>query len=175
MAIQIHDVSHYLDTARRLAEQVAIDADRIDAERQLPTELANEMADEGLFRLLLPRSFGGVEMEHPDFLNILEVFSGVDASTAWCLNQNNVFSTSSSRMPTAIVREIWDDPRGVVTNGPPTAASMATPTPGDTGSAAIGTSAAAVIMPPGSGRWLRWGIRDNEPMRPATGPELGYC
>ncbi len=130
MAIQIHDVSHYIDTARRLAEQVAIDADRIDAERQLPTELANQMADEGLFRLLLPRSFGGVEMEHPDFLNILEVFAGVDASTAWCLNQNNVFSTSSSRMPTAIAREIWDDPRGVVTNGPPTAASMAAPTPG---------------------------------------------
>ena len=76
MAIQIHDVSHYIDTARRLAEQVAIDADRIDAERQLPTELANQMADEGLFRLLLPRSFGGVEMEHPDFLNILEVFAG---------------------------------------------------------------------------------------------------
>ena len=130
MAIQTHDIAHYLNTARRMAEQVAIDADRIDADRQLPTELANEMADEGLFRLLLPRSLGGAELAHPDFLSILEVFAGVDASTAWCLNQNNVFSTSASRMPAATAHEIWDDPRGVVTNGPPTAATRATPTDG---------------------------------------------
>ena len=58
----------------------------------MPPDLAADMADAGFFRLLLPRELGGAELAHPDFLNILEMFAGADASVAWCLNQNNVFS-----------------------------------------------------------------------------------
>jgi alkylation response protein AidB-like acyl-CoA dehydrogenase len=125
-----HDIDYYLDKAASLAEQVAACADRIDDERQLPPELAASMADDGFFRLLLPRSLGGAELAHPDFRRILRVFGPVDASVAWCVNQNNVFSTNSTRMPRKTAREIWDNPRAVVTNGPPTAASRAVPVEG---------------------------------------------
>ena len=125
-----HDIDYYLDKAASLAEQVAACADRIDDERQLPPELAASMADDGFFRLLLPRSLGGAELAHPDFRRILRVFGPVDASVAWCINQNNVFSTNSTRMPRKTAREIWDNPRAVVTNGPPTAASRAVPVEG---------------------------------------------
>ena len=125
-----HDIDHYLKRAGALAEHVAACADRIDAERQIPPELAAEMADDGFFRLLLPRSLGGAELAHPDFRRILRVFGRVDASVAWCLNQNNVFSTNSARMPEQTAREIWDDRRAVVTNGPPTAAAKAIPVEG---------------------------------------------
>jgi alkylation response protein AidB-like acyl-CoA dehydrogenase len=128
--MQTHDISHYLKISERFVDQVAVDADRIDADRQLPSELADELADAGFFRLLLPRALAGAELDHPDFLNILEAFAGADASTAWCLNQNNVFSTSSSRMQFETAREIWSEPRAVVTNGPPTAASKAVPATG---------------------------------------------
>ncbi len=128
--MQTYDIAHYLEYAHRLAEQVAVDADRIDQERQIPAPLADEMADAGFFRLLLPRALGGAELEHPEFLRILEVFAGVDASTAWCLNQNNVFSTSSSRMPVATAQQIWGEQRAVVTNGPPAPGSQAVPAPG---------------------------------------------
>ena len=128
--IATYDIAHYLDDARRFAAQTAVDADRIDAERQMPAKLAHDMADAGFFRLLLPRALGGAELAHPDFLKILELFAGVDASVAWCLNQNNVFATSASRMPIATAHEIWDEPRAVVTNGPPTAICKAAPAPG---------------------------------------------
>lgn len=124
------DIAHYLKLADDFAGQAAAAADRIDADRQLPADLAAAMADAGFFRLLLPRELDGAELPHPDFLQILERFAGVDASTAWCLNQNNVFATSASRMPLATAHRIWDEPRAVVTNGPPTPACRAVPEPG---------------------------------------------
>ena len=124
------DIAGYLPAARRFAGQVAAAADRIDAERQLPPELAADLADAGFFRLLLPRALDGAELPHPDFLRILEIFAGVDASVAWCLNQNNVFATSAARMPPDTARQIWREPRAVVTNGPPTPACRAVPVPG---------------------------------------------
>ena len=125
-----HDVAYYLKRAGPLAEKVTASADQIDSERQMPRDLAAELADDGFFRLLLPRSLGGAELAHPDFRRILRVFGQADASVAWCLNQNNVFSTNSVRMPEETAREIWGEQRAVVTNGPPTAAAKAVPVEG---------------------------------------------
>ena len=113
------DIAHYLDAAPSFVERVADAADWIDAERRMPPDLAADMADAGFFRLLLPRELGGAELAHPDFLRILELFAAADASVSWCLNQNNVFSTRSTRMPRATAQEIWHERRAVVTNGPP--------------------------------------------------------
>ena len=130
MPIAQHDTEYYLDTARELAARVAANADRIEADRQLPAELANEIADKGFFRLLVPRSLGGAELDHPTFRRILEVIAEVDGSTAWCINQNNVFATDSVRIPEQTAREIWDEKRAVVTNGPPSASAKAIPVDG---------------------------------------------
>jgi alkylation response protein AidB-like acyl-CoA dehydrogenase len=125
-----NDIAHYLDAAQPFVARVDEAADWIDAERQMPPDLAADMADAGFFRLLLPRELGGAELAHPDFLNILEMFAAADASVAWCLNQNNVFSTRSTRMTMTTAREIWGEQRAVVTNGPPAAGSKSVPTPG---------------------------------------------
>lgn len=130
MAITEHDLSYYLNAAQELALRVAENGDRIDQECQIPPELAADMADEGFFRLLLPRRLGGAELAHPDFLKILEIFAAADGSTAWALNQNNVWSTNSVRMVDQTAREIWKDQRAVVTNGPPTASAVAVPVEG---------------------------------------------
>ena len=120
-----HETEYYLDTAREVAAHVAANADRIDLERRIPTELANEIAENGFFRLLVPRSLGGAEMDHMEFLGILEVFAEADASTAWCINQNNVFATDCVKMPEPLAREIWDEQVAVVANGPPAPSAKA--------------------------------------------------
>lgn len=130
MSLTQHDLSYYLNTAQELAARVAENADLIDRECQIPSDLATEMADKGFFRLLLPRRLGGAELEHPDFLQILEIFAAADGSTAWALNQNNVWSTNSVRMVDETAREIWSEQRAVVTNGPPTASAVAVPVEG---------------------------------------------
>ena len=130
MAFPQHDLNYYFDTAHELAEKVAANADQIDIDRQIPTELTNELADKGFFRLLLPKSLGGAQLAHSDFLKILEIFAAVDGSTGWCINQNNVFSTNSLRMPQGIAEEIYAEARAVVTNGPPDSSARAVPCDG---------------------------------------------
>ena len=93
--------------------------DQIDKQRRIPVEVSNEIADRGYFRLLMPRSLGGAELEHPDFRRIVRIFAEADASVGWCINQNNVFSTNSVRVAPETADEIWTVRRNVVTNGPP--------------------------------------------------------
>ncbi len=130
MATSQQEVQTYLELAREFAARVADNADRMDADRQFPSELSEDMADKGFFRLLLPRSLGGAELDHPYFLEILRVFAAVDASAAWCLNQNNVFTTASVRMPKETAQEVWGERRAVVSNGPPSASAIAVPVEG---------------------------------------------
>ena len=130
MAVSERDTSYYLETARALADRVATETDRIDRERQIPSELADEIAGKGFFRLLVPRSLGGAELDYLVFLQIVQLFGEADGSTAWCINQNNVFATNSVRMPEQAAQEIYSDRRAVVTNGPPTSSARAVPVDG---------------------------------------------
>ncbi len=120
----------YIGVAQELALVIKQNAERINTERQIPLDIAEDLADRGFFRLLLPKSLKGAELEHSKFLDILEIIAESDTSTAWCLNQNNVWSTSSTRMPEATAAEVWKDQRAVVTNGPPSASCKAVPTDG---------------------------------------------
>lgn len=119
------DHAEYLAAARELAAKAAECADQTEADRKLPDALAHGLADRGFFRLLVPKSLGGAELEHPVFLDIVRTFAEADASTAWCINQNNVFATDSARMPVETARLIWGEQRAVVTNGPPAKGTQA--------------------------------------------------
>ena len=122
MGLAQDKVVSFLDAARELAPSVVAAADRIDRERALPPELANAIADKGLFRLLVPKSIGGEEIDLMEFLAIVQTFAEADGSTAWCVAQNNIYSTVSAAMPKSTAREIWGDQRAVVSNGPPASA-----------------------------------------------------
>ncbi len=113
-----------------LATMIAPAVDRINQERRIPDDIVRPIIDAGFFRLLLPKSLGGAELSHPDFLKIVRTFSEVDASVGWCINQNNVFSTNSVRIDPDIARDIWGNPQTVVTNGPPRPGSKAVATDG---------------------------------------------
>ena len=130
MAVSSTQLASLLDSATEIASRAAAASAEIDSERRLVPELAADMARAGLFRMLVPGSLGGSELEFPDYLKVVDVFARANGSTAWCLNQNNVFATNSSRMPESTARRIWDDPLAVVTNGPPSPDSLAVPVDG---------------------------------------------
>ena len=108
-----------LARAEALVPIIAAAADDIDAGRELPAPLADEIKDKGLFRLLVPRSVGGEEMDWVDYLDVVRTIAYADGSTGWCLNQGAVFATTSCRAPESLAGEVWGDPRTVVANGPP--------------------------------------------------------
>jgi alkylation response protein AidB-like acyl-CoA dehydrogenase len=126
--MSISDTTEHIARARLLAAKIAERSAEIDKIRRIPVDLAGELADDNLFRLLVPKSLGGIEIDHPAFIEIVRIFAQADASTAWCINQNNIFATDTTRMPVEIARKIWDDQRGIVTNGPPSKNTVAVPT-----------------------------------------------
>jgi alkylation response protein AidB-like acyl-CoA dehydrogenase len=118
-----------LAAARELAPKIRAAAGEIEAERELPRPLFEAIADAGLFRLALPRSIGGLELDLPTYVQVIEELGKADASTAWVVNQCAVFATYAARMPAAAARAIWVDvPRSVVSNTPSaTARAVAVP------------------------------------------------
>ncbi|HXF74619.1 MAG TPA: acyl-CoA dehydrogenase family protein, partial [Methylomirabilota bacterium] len=108
-----------LDAAHELAPKIRSCADRIEAERELPPSLFDALADAGLFKLALPSSIGGAEIDLPGYVEVLEEIGKADASTAWVVNQCAIFATYAARMPRDIARLIWiETPRSVVANTP---------------------------------------------------------
>ena len=122
--------NEYIDLARQLAANVSDRADEIEELRRIPADLAGELADAGMFRLLVPKSLGGEEIDYPSFVEITRLFAQADGSTAWCINQNNIFATDAARMLPGTALEIWGVHHGIVTNGPPSSDTVAIPTDG---------------------------------------------
>ena len=109
----------FLDVAKGFVPKI-LDASRVISEsREIPPRLASEMAEEGLFRLYIPKSVGGFEIDYLEFLELVAVIAEADGSVGWCFNQNNVLSTLSAFMPKELAQEIWSDPTVVLSNGPP--------------------------------------------------------
>lgn len=52
----------------------------MDRRQEFPLDLKEKMADQGLFRLIIPKSFGGMELNLTDLCLVIEEVSRVDAS-----------------------------------------------------------------------------------------------
>src|SRR5579859_4627235 len=107
-----------LAAARSLRPVIRAAADQAEHERELPDALFEALADRGLYRLLLPRSLGGHELELPTYLAVLEEIARADGSTGWCLSQANGYSMAAAYLDPVIARSIFTaDPRTYVANG----------------------------------------------------------
>ena len=107
----------YVERARALAPIIASFADRIEAERRLPAPLADALHEAGLFRMLLPRSLGGAELDPPAFVQVMEEIAKVDASTAWVLGQTAGCSMIAAYLPREAAARIFGPPRAVLAWG----------------------------------------------------------
>lgn len=52
----------------------------VDRSQEFPLDLKEKMVDQGLFRLIIPKSFGGMELNLTDLCLVIEEVSRVDAS-----------------------------------------------------------------------------------------------
>ena len=60
-------------------------SDEIEAARRLPAEVVSAMHDKGLFRLNMPKIWGGPELTSMEQVEVIEEISQGDASAGWCL------------------------------------------------------------------------------------------
>ena len=118
-----------LESARKLAPLVREHAAETDAARELPKPVFHALADAGFYLMCVPRAVGGLEIDFPTYIQVLEELGKADASTAWTISQGANWATYSARIARAAAREIWiDTPRAVISNTPgATAKAVAVP------------------------------------------------
>jgi alkylation response protein AidB-like acyl-CoA dehydrogenase len=73
--------------AEALLETVAARAPDTEQQRRLPADLAAELAQAGLFRMLVPKSLGGAEVDVATLFGALEQLGRADAATGWFSGQ----------------------------------------------------------------------------------------
>ena len=108
-----------ISKAEKLIPKVKSASLTISQDRSIPESLIDELVDNDMFRLLLPKRFKGQQLDLLEYVEIIQGFAQADGSTAWCLNQNNVLSTFAGVMPTSLADEIWSNKRSILANGPP--------------------------------------------------------
>ena len=108
----------YLERARELVPMLAAAGDAIERGREVTPEIVAALIERGIFRMLLPRSLGGAELDPLTYTAVLETLAQGDGSTAWCLGQNSGCSMIAPYLPEETAREVFGGPRGILAWGP---------------------------------------------------------
>src|SRR3954452_7015797 len=85
-----------VERARALAPLIAGEAGEIERTRRLTQPVVSALIENGLYRALLPKNFGGSEVAPEIFMQMLEEIAKADASTAWCLGQCSVCAMTAA-------------------------------------------------------------------------------
>ncbi len=118
--MDVHDAgvaADHIARARKLAPLLTAAAPRIDVACELPGDVLDAMHADGMFRLLVPRSLGGAELDPATYIQCVEAIASGDASVAWCMNQGSGCSLSAAYLEPAAAREVFGGKRDVLAWG----------------------------------------------------------
>jgi indole-3-acetate monooxygenase len=104
------DVARLLAALGALTPELAARSDEIEAGRRVPRDIMDRLRQLGLYRTLLPRSHGGLELSVPDVVPMLETLAAADASVGWVAMIGLGAQKFCARLPSAVFEQIY--PRG---------------------------------------------------------------
>jgi indole-3-acetate monooxygenase len=105
-----------LTHARIFAPDLVARAPELDAARRLPADLAQKLAAQGFFRMVLPEAYQGLELPPADMIRVLETLGTANASVAWCVMIGATTALNAAYLPDHHARTIWADPN-MITGG----------------------------------------------------------
>lgn len=73
-----------VDATRQLGPAILKAAPEIERQRRLPSELASQLTDAGVFQMYQPRSIGGPEVHPLTAFAVVEELARHDGSVGWC-------------------------------------------------------------------------------------------
>jgi indole-3-acetate monooxygenase len=68
---------------RELAPLVTLRAAEIEAGRRIPPDLVEALRSTGVFRMFVPQSHGGLELDLPTALEVIATLGRLDGSVGW--------------------------------------------------------------------------------------------
>ncbi len=106
-----------LQFAENCARSLGDRAEEIEAARRLPKEIADEMRSAGVFRMLVPEIYGGLEVHPGDFVRTLKLIAQGDGSAGWNAMIGSTTGILSASLAADVAQEIYGDYPDVLTVG----------------------------------------------------------
>ncbi len=103
--------------AESFYEQINELAPSIEANRRMPQNLADKMADAGLFRMLVPAQYGGQECQPQQFFDTLAATGYADGAVGWCLMIGSTTGLLSASLSPEWAQKIYGDNPHAITVG----------------------------------------------------------
>jgi alkylation response protein AidB-like acyl-CoA dehydrogenase len=100
-----------MQTASRAALALAGRSREIEAHRALPPDVADALADAGLYRLLTPQACGGHEAPPASFVLVIEQLARADAAAAWCCFISCTASVLAAYLPETEAADLFGQPQ----------------------------------------------------------------
>ncbi len=95
------------------------EGDEVNRRRELTSPIVSALKQGHFFRLLQPRSIGGMELKPSDFARVTEAIASADGSTAWVICQGNGCAMSAAYLEPSVAKEIFGPIDGILAWGPP--------------------------------------------------------
>jgi indole-3-acetate monooxygenase len=95
-----------LEAVRTVGPLIRDHAEQAERERRVAATVIEAMKVAGLFRLLTPRSLGGLEVDPLTFAHTIEEVGRIDSAAAWALCNPNSVAWWCGRLPDEGIEEI---------------------------------------------------------------------
>ena len=102
-----------LAAARALVPRLRARARQTEADRLVPAESIDEIADAGLFGVVTPRAFGGSELGFASLVEVTAEFASACGSTGWVFGVLAGHSWLLNLFPVEAQREVFRNPRAL--------------------------------------------------------------
>jgi alkylation response protein AidB-like acyl-CoA dehydrogenase len=103
------DGTTILAGVRRIAPLLRDQAAEVEAARRLTEPVVDALRDTGVFRMSMPRDWGGPELDLLKQVEILEVLSAADASAGWCAMIGSDSGFYAGALSDADARELYPE------------------------------------------------------------------
>jgi alkylation response protein AidB-like acyl-CoA dehydrogenase len=119
-----------LARVQHLAPVIRAHADDGERERHLADPVVHALQDAGLYRLLVPRALGGLQVDPLTLYHVVEAVAREDGSTGWCLFINGCAPISAAFLGAEAAAAIYGPDRHTIMAGTTFPRGRAVPCPG---------------------------------------------
>lgn len=94
---------------QELAPEITARAAEMEAARRVPPDLVERLRSIGLFRMFVPRSHGGLELDLPAGLEVIKALTRLDGSIGWISIVGGVGSLFAAAARPELYQQIYQD------------------------------------------------------------------
>jgi alkylation response protein AidB-like acyl-CoA dehydrogenase len=130
MTTQASETNTCLDAVRTMVPAIVARSEEIERGRRVPPDLVEELTAAGCFRMLVPRSHGGAELDLPTEMRVIEELARADGSVGWTVMIGRSAPVFFGKLPRDTFDALYAASPDVILAGTVNPTGLATPVDG---------------------------------------------